>query len=189
MKLWAFLLILAIPFVVFAQDEDDEDTGEGYSYVGVDRCKTCHRKPDQGEQLKIWENSAHAKAFKTLKSEEAQKIAKEKGLKVAAHEAPECLSCHVTGYDAEPAMLGKKFNVEDGVQCETCHGPGSKYRKKKIMEDRQASIDAGMTPILVSDGTAKKQCVECHNEKSPTFKGFDFDKMWKEIAHPVPAAK
>ena len=44
-------------------------------------CGMCHKKADQGEQLKIWEESAHANAFKTFKSEEADKIAAEKGYK------------------------------------------------------------------------------------------------------------
>jgi len=32
----------------------------------------------------------------------------------------------------------------------------------------------------------KEVCVSCHNEESPTFKGFDFEKMVAKIAHPVP---
>ena len=32
----------------------------------------------------------------------------------------------------------------------------------------------------------KKNCVSCHNEKSPTFKGFDFEKYVAQIAHPTP---
>ncbi|MDI6780328.1 MAG: multiheme c-type cytochrome [Bacteroidota bacterium] len=49
----------------------------------------------------IWEKSKHANAYKVLESEEAQKIAKEKGLKKVANESPECLECHVTAAKAD----------------------------------------------------------------------------------------
>ena len=128
MKKLLILFVVFFPMMLLAQN-----------YVGVDKCKTCHKKPDQGEQFTIWEKSAHAKAFKTLQGEEAAKIAKEKGLKTAAYEAPECLKCHVTGYDAPADKKESKFSAEDGVQCESCHGPGSEYKSKKIMQDRKAA--------------------------------------------------
>ena len=182
-KLVLFLsVIFILPTLLSAQDAK-------FTYIGAQKCKICHRKPDQGEQFGIWEKSQHAKAYETLKSEQSQKIAKERGLKVAANEAPECLKCHVTAYDQPAEMKDKKFAVEDGVQCESCHGPGSEYKSKKIMEDRELSIKNGLNPILVSDGSAEKQCKTCHNEESPTFKGFEFAKMWEKIKHPVPAEK
>lgn len=178
MKKLIIMLILLFPVVILAQN-----------YIGVDKCKTCHKKPDQGEQFSIWEKSQHAKAFETLKGEEAAKIAKEKGLTVAAYEAPECLKCHVTGHDAAADKKEDKFKVEDGVQCESCHGPGSEYKSKKVMQDRKAAIEKGMAAILVKDGTAEKQCITCHNSESPTYKEFKFAEMWEKIKHPVPAAK
>ena len=171
MKFTIYLLMLLFSGLVIAQDDDAEDDAKVLQYIGVKDCRKCHKKPEQGEQFKIWQESKHANAYETLKSEEAAKIATEKGLTVAAHEAPECLKCHATGYDAEPAMLGKKFSVEEGVQCETCHGAGSLYKKKKVMKSREKSLEMGMTAIFVDDGSAEKQCLECHNEESPTFKG------------------
>lgn len=155
-------------------------------YVGVKDCAKCHKKASQGEQSKLWQASGHAKAFETLKSPEAIKIAAEKGIAAAPHEAPECLKCHVAAYDAPPEMMGKKFKARDGVQCESCHGAGSRYKKKKIMKDRDASIAMGMNAVFVDDGSAEKMCRTCHNEESPTFKPFDFEKRWSEIVHPVP---
>ena len=32
----------------------------------------------------------------------------------------------------------------------------------------------------------ESHCVKCHNEKSPTFKEFDYEARWKEVVHPVP---
>lgn len=155
-------------------------------YIGVDKCKMCHKGDKKGNQYEIWQESVHAKAFETLKSEESQKIATEKGLAKPAHEAPECLKCHVTGHDADASKLSSSFKMEEGVQCETCHGAGSEYKSMSIMRDRAKAIEAGMTDILVENGTAEKQCLECHNEESPTYKPFDFKARWEEIKHPRP---
>ncbi|NIW78678.1 MAG: cytochrome C554 [Calditrichae bacterium] len=171
---------------MFAQEEAKKGE-EKYSYIGVDMCKICHRKPDQGEQFKIWENSKHSKAYETLKTEQAVKVAKEQGIEAAPHEAPECLKCHVTAFGVDESRLGSRFDKAAGVQCETCHGPGSEYKSRSIMQDREKAIANGMRAIAAGDGTAKELCVSCHNEESPTFKGFDFEEMWPKIAHPVPA--
>jgi hypothetical protein len=113
-------------------------------YVGTKTCGICHKKKDVGQQLKIWQDSKHSQAYFTLQTEKADKIAKEKGYSTKAVETPECLKCHVTGYDIDASMLGKKFKIEDGVQCETCHGPGSDYKSKKVMKDRKLSIEKGL---------------------------------------------
>ncbi|MCB0746091.1 MAG: cytochrome c family protein [Ignavibacteriae bacterium] len=141
----------------------------------------CHKKADQGEQLKIWEESAHANAFKTLQTEAADKIAGGK-----AAEDPKCLKCHVSGHGVDASLLSSKFSIEDGVQCETCHGAGSAYKSKKIMEDHAKSVAAGMT-AYADEAAIEKQCRSCHNEESPNFKGFNFEEMWAKIKHPVPA--
>lgn len=181
-------LILSIIVLSFTLYLAAQESAEKHNYVGVSKCKTCHKTAKQGEQLGKWEASGHAKAYKTLLSDEAVAIAKEKGLETAPSEAPECLKCHVTGHDADAGMKAESFSMEDGVQCEGCHGAGSDYRKKSIMKSREKSIENGMAAILVEDGSAEKQCITCHNEESPTYKEFNFAEMWAKIVHPVPAA-
>ena len=168
-------IFLFLTFSISAQNQ----------YVGVKSCGMCHKKAGQGEQLKIWKNSPHAKAFKTLQTPKADKIAAEKGFKTKAAATPECLKCHVTGYGEDTKMFKKKFNVEDGVQCESCHGAGSKYKSKKIMKDHAKSIANGLIEYK-DEASIEKQCRTCHNEESPTFKEFDFKKRWEKIKHPVP---
>ncbi len=190
----SLILLLAMSFGAIAQDDaadddDEEETSTVQMYIGVDGCKKCHKTTKQGKQFAIWSDSRHAQAYETLKSAEAAKIAKEKGLAKPAHESAECLKCHVTGYDVDESLKKTKFEMTAGVQCETCHGPGSLYKKKKVMKDRDASIAKGMTPIFVSDGSAEKQCLECHNSESPTYKEFNFKESWDKIAHPVPEKK
>jgi excinuclease UvrABC ATPase subunit len=153
-----------------------------HAYVGTKTCSMCHKKDDTGAQYAIWEASRHAQAYKTLQSEAADDIAKERGFTTKAAETEACLKCHVSGYNIDAALLSDKFSMADGVQCETCHGPGSAYKTKKIMESRKLSVENG---LIVFEKT-EELCTGCHNEESPSFKGFNFEEMWDKIKHPNP---
>lgn len=177
-----FLVIILFSTLLFCQ----EQTQPKHAFVGAETCGMCHKTEKQGNQFGIWQKSKHAEAFKTLKTAEADKIAKEKGFTTPAVQTPECLKCHVTGYGVDASLLGAKFNMEDGVQCETCHGAGADYKSIKIMKDKDAAVANGL--VLVSD--IHTFCVKCHNSDSPTFnKSMDLDKMWDQIKHPIPGAK
>jgi hypothetical protein len=157
---------------------------EDFKYVGAKRCRTCHKKALIGNQYGAWQNGPHAKAYETLKGDAAQKIAAEKGISGPANEAAECLSCHVTAYGKDPsAFASAPIKNEEGVSCESCHGPGSAYRKKKVMSDHAASVAAG----LWEPGVNAEICAACHNPESPTHEPFDHAARVKEIAHPIPA--
>lgn len=145
-------------------------------FVGVGQC-ACHNMDKQGKQVDVWKKSAHAKAFETLKSAESNEIAKKKGLTKPAAEAPECLKCHVTGYGKE---VEKTFKMDQGVQCEACHGAASGY--KLIHNKPENKEKAKAAGLVLGD---EKTCKECHNSESPTFKGFDYKKAWEEIKHPL----
>ena len=98
-----------------------------------------------------WAATKHAKAFDSLKPEDRAK--------------KECVECHVTGGKTEMP----------GVQCEACHGPGSQYKTISIMKDKQKAIAAGL--VIPTE----KNCVQCHNKKSPNFKGFNFVEMAPKV--------
>ena len=152
-------------------------------YVGATKCRTCHRKPEVGEQYPIWEASAHANAFNTLGTDEAKAIAAEKGID-NPQTATECLECHVTGYDADAAMLDTKYDKTEGVTCESCHGAGADYVKKSTMTAITKGEIEGASVGLVTPDEAV--CVTCHNERSPSFEGLDFAERMAKIAHPIP---
>jgi hypothetical protein len=154
----------------------------GNTYVGIEACGMCHKTEKQGSQLSIWQNSAHSKAFETLKTDSANQIAKEKGFLKPASETWECLKCHVTGYNLDATMLGKNFKVEYGVQCETCHGAGSAYKEMKVMKDKKLAIEKG---LIVPD-KLEEFCVSCHNSESPTFVKLDINVAWDKIKHNIP---
>jgi len=160
-----------------------KETEKATAYVGAAKCKMCHSKEATGDQYKLWKASPHAGAFETLASEQAMKVAKEAGVEGNPQESAACLGCHTTGATAA-ADLTEKLNPEDGVSCEACHGPGADYQNMKVMK----AIFAGETdPASVGlMDPSKELCQGCHNEKSPTFKSFDFEKAVAKIAHPYP---
>jgi len=147
--------------------------------VGASKCKSCHKKI--GNPYKSWLDTEHAKAFETLATPEAKKIAADMGLGDPQKEDA-CLKCHVSRvFLGDPAVSAKgKYADTEGVGCEACHGAGSDYKKKKIMKDHDAAVANG----LVREKT-EAHCTKCHNEESPTFKAFDFEKQWAEIDHPI----
>lgn len=149
-------------------------------FVGVDGCKICHKTVKSGDQYGKWMAEKHSKAFTTLGTEEAKAVATKAGVQGNPQEADQCLQCHVTANGVKAELIGPKFKKEDGVGCESCHGPGSKYKAKKVMEDHDASLKAG---LIVPD---EALCKSCHNEKSPNFKAFDFKTASEQIAHPTP---
>jgi hypothetical protein len=152
--------------------------------TGAPNCKACHGART-GNQWKSWTESAHARAFETLASDAAAKIAAERGVG-NPQQAEACLQCHTTrgflGADVPVSEKGK-YADEEGVGCESCHGPGSDYKPGSVMKDPNAARAAG----LVMD-KSPEACKRCHNETSPTYKPFDFEQRWAEIAHPVPVA-
>ena len=86
----------------------------------------------------------------------------------------------VSDTELRPDLL--KFKIEDEVQCETCHGPGSDYKSKKVMKDKKVAIEKG---LLMYDNP-EELCVKCHNEEGPHFKGFNFEERWAKIKHRKP---
>lgn len=155
-------------------------TQGGWQFLGVDGCKTCHKTEKSGDQYGKWMASSHAKAFEVLGTEEAKAAAAKAGVEGNPQEADACLSCHVTGHGAKAEMFDAKYKKEDGVGCESCHGAGSGYKAKKTMEDHALSVAGGL--VVPTEAL----CKTCHNEKSPTYKAFNYEEAVKKIAHPTP---
>jgi hypothetical protein len=173
MRLFAVILVAASVALLNAAEPH---------YVGANKCaKMCHKSDAKGAQLKKWQESAHAKAYKTLASPESKEIAEKAGVEGDPQKAEACLKCHVTAFGVKAELIDSTFNVEDGVQCEACHGPGSNYQKLKVMKDKKLALAAGLVE------PTEEVCTACHNKQSPTFKPFDYAEMAKQIAHSKPA--
>ncbi len=89
--------------------------GESH-YVGVDVCSTCHKS-----EREFWNLTQHSAAYATLSSAH-----KEFNL--------DCVSCHVTGYDKPGGSTVVHVEKLSNVQCEVCHGPGSRHVETPLGE-------------------------------------------------------
>ena len=163
----ALLLLLAlVPSITWAAEGPDSPP----KYLGVITCagSTCHgaghpvgdARINQTEFLSWHRNDAHAKAYRVLIEEKGQRIAQKLGLANAAN-APECLSCHATFVPVE--VRGKRFQLSDGVGCESCHGPASKWLGQHVTGEasREDNIKAGM--YRTEEPVARAAlCLSCH---------------------------
>jgi len=155
-------------------------------FVGVKVCAECHRGKGMGYQHAKWIHSKHARAYAVLARPEARKIAELSGIPQEPQRAAACLGCHATGEQAEQWEMDETFHIEDGVQCEKCHGPGSEYIDKQIMVDRKAAEAAGLQMPTMDD------CLKCHLTKGSHVAVHgrsmpDMEKAWKQIEHLAPS--
>ncbi|MCF7804428.1 MAG: cytochrome C554 [Candidatus Marinimicrobia bacterium] len=175
------LSVFVLGSMVFAQDDAETDANQ-FKYVGAKKCMPCHMSPAKGAQYKQWMSSPHSNAYKTLGTEAAKEAAPE-GID-NPQEAPECLKCHVTGYEASDDRKVEKYDMTEGVSCESCHGPGSDYWKMPVMMGiSKGTMEAAVHGLEYPD---EETCIQCHNDESPTFDGFNYEESYKKIAHPNP---
>ncbi len=197
---WAFaalvtataLLALALPGTVSAKEA---------KYVGVKSCGKCHKKEKQGEQLRLWQESKHSEAFEVLGTPKAKEAAATVGVSGNPQKLEECLVCHTTGFGEPKKRFRRRFKMEDGVQCEACHGAGSEYKKKKVMKkiwEESGPDNSNPSPTAEKTGMLfgnEETCKRCHTQeltlngktyKNPSYKDFNYEERLKDIAHPVP---
>ncbi len=150
-------------------------SGGAPTYVGAKKCRACHLK-----QFQTWEQTKMAKSFELLRpgaAAEAKKKAKLDPAKDYTHDK-DCVGCHTTGYGKPGGFVSVEQTPElVGVQCESCHGPGSEYLKEGAMTlknkeyHRADLVKLGL--VIVGAGTCTSQC---HNNKSPfVTKDYVFD--------------
>jgi hypothetical protein len=151
--------------------------------VGSEKCGECHSKA-----FAIWEKTPHAHATDSLVTPP-----NDRG-HIARHFDPECLSCHVTGWEPQkffPFVSGYS-SLEQTAHlqhngCENCHGPGSAHVAAESGAEQlmEAEIMKRRGDMQLPLAAAEKKCMECHDlDNSPDFhvKGA-FEKYWKEVEH------
>jgi hypothetical protein len=160
------------------QDASSADVGgdtapassAGLIHNGVGSCSqsTCHgavtpwmTSPVPQNEYFTWRDSdPHSGAYRVLGGERARGIAAQLGLKDAT-QSPLCLGCHSDNVPV--ALRGPHYNVEDGIDCETCHGASQKWLGKHNLPD----ADPAAMPALGMYPTARLQdrvqlCSGCH---------------------------
>jgi len=129
------------------QQADRAPQNDPDHYLGAELCIRCHQA--EGDQ---WKTTSHSQAWQTLVT--AKKDA-----------TPECIGCHVVGYkQAGGFQSGASTPQLTNVQCENCHGMGTKH-------------EAFGTTHQVTE----QVCITCHHgENDPEF---NWEKKLPMIAH------
>ena len=157
--------------VIYLKSEQDTKHTLSFKFVGSKVCKECHGIGEIGNQYKIWKSSPHANAYKKLITTNGIDIAKKIGIS-SPEEDSQCLKCHATGKGSVKEI------ADEGVGCESCHGPGSEYHYASNhvnyasrANGYAAGIKNGMYPILGSESLKmrEKLCLSCHKKERPCY--------------------
>jgi hypothetical protein len=156
----------------------------GRTFVGSNVCGDCHTKA-----YAIWKDTPHAHALETLVN-----------LEPPRQFDPECLSCHVTGWEPQkyfPFTGGYLSQIKTpllaGNGCENCHGPGSAHAAAEAGEIKATDADIKRfrdemrLSLATAEGRGKAidNCLQCHDiDNSIGFKNGDaFDEYWQQVKH------
>jgi hypothetical protein len=147
---------------------------KGQSYIGSAACGECHTKA-----YEVWQNTPHAHATDSIVN-----------LQPPRHFDPECLSCHVTGWNPQGyrpyasgylALKDKKLHANG---CENCHGPGSRHAAAQ--RDEIAVTDKELKALQLSMRVTKEEaqknlCIQCHDlDNSPEY---TWEVYWPQVEH------
>ena len=155
----------------------------GRKFVGSETCADCHTSA-----FEVFEDSKHAHALDSLVSPPNKRS------EVPRHHDPECISCHVVGWNPQeffPYVSGyldfQKSESLHHVGCENCHGPGSEHVAFES-GDREASdevLDKHRKLMRLTLEAAQNKCLECHDlDNSPDFHvDGAFEEYWEQIEH------
>ena len=161
----------------------------GNTFVGSQTCADCH-----DEEFEIWadgiegEGGPHEKATRSLTNPGQRSWVKR-------NFDPECVSCHVTGWNPQeyyPYASGyvdlKESEALHGNGCENCHGPGSAHvaAENGDIDADDAMMDKLRQQMVVTLAEARESmCMKCHDlDNSPDFvKEGGFDEYWPHIKH------
>lgn len=152
-------------------------------YVGNQVCKSCH-----SEAYSVWVCSKHARTYVVLGTMMAMKMGEKAKIKACCPpKSAKCLTCHATATTVPKEYRTPGFHIEEGVKCESCHGPGEEHAKKAITKDIKGAMLAG--PLMPKED----DCMTCHKPKDShkmlKKKPFDYATFWKKIVHPIKREK
>lgn len=132
-------------------------------------CGECHIS-----EYEVWQDSKHATGFNTMhRTDQAQDILREMGLRTTKRQEAMCLKCHYT------VKAPSSSRAIAGVSCESCHGaahdwvevhntwgPGVEHPDDELPEHAEArvaaSLEGGMLRPSGDLYAVAANCFECH---------------------------
>lgn len=150
--------------------ESAVDAINAHKHMGVATCSNsvCHgasqpfRDSDvMQNEFAIWQEfDPHARSMDTLSTPESKSIARKLGLGDPT-KAKVCLDCHTD--DIAPDMRGPRFQISDGVGCESCHGGSELWLNSHADKSvkHADNLAKGMYPTDQPIARAEL-CLSCH---------------------------
>lgn len=138
-------------------------------HLGVASCASgvCHGSVEGLEATHVLQNEfvtwtqqdKHATSYQTLLGERSRKIAQKLGIANAAT-ATICLDCHAD--NVAQAQRGDKFQINDGIGCEGCHGGAERWLSSHASNAKhEDNLALGMYPTNNVRARADL-CLSCH---------------------------
>lgn len=150
-------------------------------FVGSEKCGDCHTTA-----FDVWKNTPHFHATDSIVEPPERSMAR--------HFDPECISCHVTGWNPQKvypyrtgfASLELSMHLT-GNGCENCHGPGAQHAAAESgdIDSTKEEMEAFRAQMRLTLDRAQDKCLECHDiDNSPDFhKDGAFEKYWDKVKH------
>lgn len=190
----AFAFLFAFNCPVYSQGKN-QTIGPGSCGVGQNNCHAGDHK----NMIDKHKNSVDD----ISDSEDARKYAELSGIGAANYlkGTSKCMECHGTIISGKEAK-----DVEEGVSCESCHGPGSgykdvhqegKYAPGTIRPGYTKSLPLGLLDLKQNVDVRARMCVHCHyltDQKilaagHPSGEKFNYKSGMKSVAkhwrHPI----
>ena len=173
----AFLAVLAIAGFgpcqrLRAQDGGGSRRSEDAAFVGPTGCSSslCHGGAGEKRgQLPIWKKQdRHARSFATLATVRSSRMTQAMGLGTDARAAVRCTECHAPMASVPEARLASAVRPEDGISCESCHGPAGGWVRSHTREDFSHAHKVQLGVRELRDLRARANaCVACHQVLAP----------------------
>lgn len=139
-------------------------------YIGPGSCSAtaCHGGVQPQTATAVFQNEyttwvvkdKHARAYEVLKNPVSQRMGKILAIG-KPEESPRCLACHAL---APPAsQIGRKFDISEGVSCESCHGPASAWLGPHTLRNWKSADSIALGMFDTSDLVSRtSKCLSCH---------------------------
>jgi Cytochrome c554 and c-prime len=164
------VMLGAIFFAVLPAAPATAPPAETSKYTGPGSCSStsCHGSVKSRADSRIFQNEysiwvvkdKHAKAYEALTGPVGERMGRILGVG-KSEQAAKCLACHAL--DVSTDARARTFELNEGVTCESCHGPSSAWLGPHITRGwtHEQSVAAGMydTRNLVR---RTEKCLSCH---------------------------
>jgi len=148
-----------------------ESTSSQYTGPGSCASTSCHGSVKPRDETRVLQNEysiwvvrdKHSKAYSILAGPVGVRMARILGLG-DPQRAPRCLACHAL--DVPAAERARTFDLNEGVSCESCHGPSSQWLGRHTTKEWQSlsGAEKARSGMYDTDDVVRRseKCLTCH---------------------------